>query len=218
MKCPDERAILEDWQRSRRGETMLHASHIADCAKCRERLRDLEILGERLERADAVPETGHLDGEARLAYVERSMPAKDREQVEKHLTYCTECRRDVMQLVLAGHESPQRTPEIKWWRSLVKGGGLALAGAVVTIAFLLVCPMLPNQQGGSDVTVYGIRGTANRDAVAVLRAVNPSDSDLDFAIAVWRKALEMNPDDKLAAAKLAELENRRASGKSDLRR
>lgn len=208
MKCPNEGAILEDWRRSQRGEPMLYASHIADCEQCRVKMRTLATLREKLSQTQADPGADHLDGQTRLAYVEKSLPREDRMRIEKHIECCAECRRDVMDVILAGEESLVRRTAPTWWSSLVRGGGLAFAGAALTVAFLIVCPILPNQQAEDGVAVYGTKGASHSDAGAALKAISPTDQDLDFAIAVWRKVVEMNPNDKLSAAKLAELENR----------
>jgi anti-sigma factor RsiW len=195
---------------------MLNAAHIADCEDCRRKLAECESMAAILKTDDRPVAGGHVPPELQAGYVEKQLTRQEREQVEEHVATCSDCREELVALSEIIQESTARSPVR--WSAFVTGGVSALAGAA---AMLLIFLVMPTMQPGANpsvgrpgVVVYGSKG-GPADATAALRVIEPSDADLDFAIAVWKRVVKDNPGDKVARLKLEQLEKRRSQLKRD---
>ncbi len=205
MKCPNRQTIIEDWHRSRNGQPMRFSAHIAQCDQCSAIINEMEQLL-RLSGKQTPPiSADHLDADRRWNYINKSMNPTDRRIVEQHLLACKECREDVMLLIEAGSE---RAPSSPKWKPALFAGSYSLLGAAAAVVIMLLNPMQPNQSSISPVMVYGNKGGSAQNVDAALRAINPGDNDLEYAIAVWSKAREMNPSDRSIEARLDALKKR----------
>lgn len=213
MKCPDMNQLREDWQRSKRGLPMLYSSHIANCNACKKAVSEFESLSQMLAASDNQVPDQHPDIELQVAYIEKRLSVNERNQIESHLADCSECRNAIASIVEATQED--RSERSSAWIGVVNKiayGAIGAAAVLLAIAILPVnIPKLAQTPG--DVSIVGTKGDAN-PAISALRAIEPSDKDLDFAIAVWKKAYDINPGDKVAREKIKELEQRKASQKS----
>lgn len=214
MRCPNITEIREDWQRSKRGEPMLHASHIASCSDCHKKIEEFKLFSQAITTAGEQSAHGkHIEPEIQAAYVENTLSSTEQRNVESHLADCSECREaiaDLAQVVYA--TKPKRVP--LWAKALTNSvyfvGG---ATAALLVLFLLPSTIPTVTSKPTGVIIYGTKGGTSA-AAAAMRAIEPSDSDLDFAIAVWESVTKANPNDRAAQIKLAELKKRKANLKS----
>lgn len=216
MRCPNDKAIREDWQRSRRGEPMLNAAHIADCECCRRKLADCETLAAALRSSDSASVGGHIAPELQAAYVEKRLTRREREQVDDHIATCSDCREELVALIEIVQDSTACAPKRR--SAFLVSGVSGLAGAAAMFLVLLAVPtmqpVLNTSAAKPGVVIYGSKG-GPADATAALRAIEPASADLDFAIAVWTRVVKDHPSDKIAKLKLEELEQRKAQLERD---
>ncbi|MCL4552676.1 MAG: hypothetical protein M1305_03875 [Candidatus Marsarchaeota archaeon] len=209
MRCPDDNAIREDWRRSKRGEPTLNAIHIARCDACSRKLHDCESLSKSLKSAN-LPATGaHVSPEVQVDLLANHLSRRERERVQAHAVECPECREEIVALaeIVVSQFSAEKVRRRANW---LTNSFSALAGAAAVLVTLAFFPAAPRPTAQLPrVVITGTKGGAS-DAVRALRAIEPSDADLGFAIAVWERVAKDHPKDQIARAKLAELKRRQA--------
>lgn len=79
----------------------------------------------------------HLTFDTLVSYLDRKLPALERESADRHLTVCPACRADLDDLrAIDGPASPERRGSIAW-RWALASGALGVALAAVPLAILL---------------------------------------------------------------------------------
>ena len=90
-------------------------------------------------------ETPHLEAHEVVAYVERILPAVERERVEEHLSRCEECTAEVAEIVRLRPRPTRRGPWIP----------IGVAAAAAVAGLLLARPLLHRAGPADDVERQG---------------------------------------------------------------
>ena len=87
----------------------------------------------------------HLEVQQVVAYVERTLPAPDRERVEEHLSQCEECTAEVAAVIRL---RPRRVRRVPW-------APIGIAAAAAVAGVLLARPLVHRPTSAADVERQG---------------------------------------------------------------
>jgi hypothetical protein len=114
-------------------DVVVCTDHIAECADCRRRLAAAGDVGAAAAALALAldDEVDHLSESEVQAYVDRTLGAVRRGEVERHLDVCPECAEEIRDLrVFVAGSVPSRRPHWPVYAGLVAAAALVLAVAI----------------------------------------------------------------------------------------
>jgi Photosynthesis system II assembly factor YCF48/Putative zinc-finger len=144
-----------------------------------------KIVAQRLQTAAS---GGHPDPDAMTAFVERSLNARERDQVLGHLAQCRDCR-EVVALSLPQHETALPAPSVRpTWLAWPVLRWSALAACVVVVGAAVT--MHRQSRAGSTPDAMVERTISSDSAQQTLQTAARSDTDALSAEKTFAQASE----------------------------